>query len=982
MRIRFVGFLDLICCHLKSECRAGIMVHKFMFLLLSLVIFGCGGDGTNENLADGSRGDTGDSGGFDVGVVEDSGTQPHVSLRVVATSTTVTDLKAPLDFAVDALGRVIDIKTVRAGRWYGFTIIEEGELVEQFACDADYVTVLDSMVLVDIPLREVDTIHELSCTTVSGGLVFRFHAAAFDYGPVSSWREADGYVAFEKPAISGDGTKIAWVIQGNADQVLVSSQDGFVQVGSSNAQGRAGNMAARSPSLSADGRYLTFMSEATNLVVDDEEDSEPAKRAWHVYLKDLQTGEIQRITPLKREDQVAVNHSAGSISGNGRYVFFSSNAPVSESVENPFNRVRFYRRDVQTGETVLVSQPYDSSAAVIISAYDVSFDGRYVVLASRSRFIGHEHDPSKDDQIYYQDIETGELLLASQSEGGIVTNNMNGAPSISADGRFVVFASKGISLMQNQQSGDLPIYRRDMQTGQLVAIPASREMAATNRRDFHPTISQDGRYIVFVYTFAKFGTLATDLSYYRIDMETRNLTQIVSVLSGIRYSSSLTKFAPTVSADGMRIAINGAGESVLHMMDPKRVIAMFDLFSNQAVDVSDIRGSANVNTLSTGTMSSLSADGRTVVFQTHSSDLVYGTGMYRKIRIYKKSLENGQMSLVSVRADGNEANADSTHAKITTNGRYVYFQSAATNLTSDRAVGRIHIFRKDLETGEVQLASSDSQGVVANGDSAGLSVSADGRYVVFQSKATNLIHAAVSGNRTQIYRKDMETGETVIVDESSAGRLPDGASSEPVISANGRYVAFVSDATNLIMSPEPLLRRKRIYRRDMQTGEVLDASEIAGADYLKASMSALALSADGRYIVFRSDAKNLVGIAELSGSHLYRRDLETGEIVLVDQTSDNVISDSGGSSRTASISADGRYIAFESTASNLLVSNPLFDVHVYCKDLKTGALYLLSDFANEASGNRLNTYPVISADGRYISFEYTGQVYLRRVSEN
>jgi hypothetical protein len=155
----------------------------------------------------------------------------------------------------------------------------------------------------------------------------------------------------------------------------------------------------------------------------------------------------------------------------------------------------------------------------------------------------------------------------------------------------------------------------------------------------------------------------------------------------------------------------------------------------------------------------------------------------------------GDVALVSSDAAGAEGNASSYDLCISADGRYVAFESVATNLVPGGTANR-QVFRKDLVTGEVKLASADAAGTQGNADSYDPRISADGRYVAFESDATNLVPGGTA-NR-QVFRKDLVTGEVKLASADAAGTQGNADSYDLCISADGRYVAFESDATNLV----------------------------------------------------------------------------------------------------------------------------------------------------------------------------------------
>ena len=275
--------------------------------------------------------------------------------------------------------------------------------------------------------------------------------------------------------------------------------------------------------------------------------------------------------------------------------------------------------------------------------------------------------------------------------------------------------------------------------------------------------------------------------------------------------------------------------------------------------------------------------------------------------------------------------------------------------------------------------SVDSNGAAGNSASSTPSISGDGRLIAFVSQATNLV-TGVSGS--QIYVHDRQTNQTSLVsrdNNASVTNAGGGASSAPAISADGRFVAFVSQATNLLAPGTPAMPAgQQIYVRDLQTGltSLLSGDNNATPNPGDGVSSAPAISADGRFVAFDSLSTNLLAPgtpAVPAGQQIYARDRQTNQTRLV-SLDNNIVSNSGnGLSRAPSISADGRFVAFVSQATNLLApGTPAVPAgqQIYARDLQTGLTSLLSrdDNPTPSPGNGVSSTPSISGDGRYVAF--------------
>ncbi|MEI6501627.1 MAG: Ig-like domain-containing protein [Armatimonadota bacterium] len=320
---------------------------------------------------------------------------------------------------------------------------------------------------------------------------------------------------------------------------------------------------------------------------------------------------------------------------------------------------------------------------------------------------------------------------------------------------------------------------------------------------------------------------------------------------------------------------------------------------------------------------------------------------------------------VSVATGGGQGNAWSQGARLSADGQCVAFVSTASNLVSGDTNLKQDIFVHDTATGETTRVNVATDGTQANGDSAGPSLSADGRYVAFLSWASNLV-AGDTNKAMDAFVHDRTTGVTTRVSVSSTGAqgvpLLDGSPGTS-ISANGRYVAFGSAADNLVVGDTN--KQWDILVRDRTTGQTSRASvATGGAQGTQANMYPT-LSADGRYVVFQGTADDLGG----GGAHVkgvFVHDRQTGHTNLVKTDVGALVGTYGNEDPT--ISGNGRYVAFVSWDSTVVAgdANAKGDIFVY--DRTTGVTTRASVATGGTPTNDWSFYPSISADGRYVAF--------------
>jgi Tol biopolymer transport system component len=353
--------------------------------------------------------------------------------------------------------------------------------------------------------------------------------------------------------------------------------------------------------------------------------------------------------------------------------------------------------------------------------------------------------------------------------------------------------------------------------------------------------------------------------------------------------------------------------------------------------------------------SSITPDGRYAVFASPSTNLL--TGLTGIQQIFRKDLQTGDVKLVSCNSSAVQGNNGSFQPSITPDGRYVSFSSAATNLITG-GTSNSQVFRKDLQTGEVLLCSANGSGNQGNAISQRPSISDSGRYVVFESSATNLVTPATTSQ--QVFRKDLQTAEVKICSASSSGIQGNDKSALPRITSDGRYVAFESDATNLVPGGTS---GKQVFRKDLQTEEAITCSSSSMGVMGNSDSGTPCMSPDGRYVAFDSLATDLVTPAT-TNQQIFRKDLQTGKVMLC--SADPSGYQGEGYSYGAALSPDGRYAAFVSQAENLVPG--VSGWQIFRKDLQTWKVMLVTSNASGVQANDNSLNPSIVSDGRYVAF--------------
>jgi Tol biopolymer transport system component len=273
------------------------------------------------------------------------------------------------------------------------------------------------------------------------------------------------------------------------------------------------------------------------------------------------------------------------------------------------------------------------------------------------------------------------------------------------------------------------------------------------------------------------------------------------------------------------------------------------------------------------------------------------------------------------------------------------------------------VFVYEWQAGTLSRVSVSSSGLEGNGMSVQPSISADGRYVAFVSLADNLVEGDTN-SASDIFVRDRHTGQTTLASISDRGEVGDGSSKYPVLSADGRFVAFQSKSSNLAADDTNQLYDVFVRDRAARTTELVSRGPDGVGNHESQRPT---ISDDGRYVAFESWARNLVPDDHNRYSDVFVADRETDVIKLVSVTpaGEQATNVSGG----AVISSDGRFVAFASRADNLSPEDQNLQYDVYLHTRRTGTLTLISRNLNGHAGNGSSISPALTTSGNYIVFD-------------
>jgi Tol biopolymer transport system component len=603
-------------------------------------------------------------------------------------------------------------------------------------------------------------------------------------------------------------------------------------------------------------------------------------------------------------------------SADGRFVLFTSDAgnlvaagsnavPAVTGLLPPLNA---YLRDRSNAITTLISVNLAGNNGGNGDSFPVgiSTNGRYVLFeTSASDLIAGDTNNTSD--VLVRDLRAGTDILVSAATNGLPGNGASDSAVMTPDGRYVAFVSAASNLVAGDTNGIPDVFVRDLvtETTSLASVGAQLRWG----RSATPQITPDGRYVAFF--------------------------------------STATNLAPGVPDNGGDIHVRDlAGNTTIWASSYAR--SALQLIENSAKAVSFGH--------------CISADGRFVAYEVSpSSSPINGI-------VLRYSLETGLTDIVCTNAAILPGQPEDFQTlAMTPDGRLIAF--TANPNSSPGLAACVYVW--DALSNSTTLVSGDLTGAVPADDmSIWPAITPDGRFVAFQSTATDLVTNWLTGD-FHVYVRDLQAGITQFVDADPAG-VGSGvtAITAPHITDDGRYVTF--EAVDGSLVPGDANQFFDVFVRDL----IADATDLISKHDPAlpchtpdgpSTLSPLSVSADGSRVAFVSAADDLVRIDTNGLSDVFVRDLPAGDTVLV--SADTSATTSGNSlSDEPTISADGRFVAFSSYASDLVSGDTSDASDVFVRDLLTGTTALVSANLNGFSGNGASYSPIITSDGRAVLF--------------
>jgi len=750
--------------------------------------------------------------------------------------------------------------------------------------------------------------------------------------------------------------------------------------------GENANGTSRGSVMTPDGRYIAFTSAATNLVADD------TNGIADVFVRDLLEGTTTLVSVGARTNSIPPNSAivpSSEITPDGRYVVYYSTA--TNLVAGVNNTGEIYVRDLVAGNTFCAStnarfifKSVTGSTNIVSCNYCISDDGQYVAFeactngGSTARGI-----------VLRQSLPTGITdIIHSNATVQFYSYELIHDLSMTPDGRFVAFAAN----LPTATATNNAIYLWDAQTGTntLVSISTDDSTPADGVCD-SPMVSSNGQFIAFT---SSAGNLATNSlgGYFHVylrDLQTA-VTQLLDVdTNGLGVGVDPTT-VPAISEDGSVVAFDSAN------LLPDNRHLIHDVFTRSgATNATSVVSAANPllpsqtpDGSSSFTSYCVSSNGQFVAFYSDADDLVAGdTNNFRDV--FVRDVYAGTNYLVSVNTNGNSSgDGISTDPAISGDGRYVAFSSSADNLVLGDTNGAQDVFVRDMQAGTTALVSVGANGVNSgNSNSFSPVISANGRYVLFHSTASNLAAGSFGSGVENLFFRDLQTGITYPLTSaglSAAAMTPDGQSvafiGEAVGISGTQLYVWNSQLNALVYTNSATFPASGFVTVAISpNGQKLAFLANSPVNLLAADLEAntvTALNPSGTFIShagvrFSNDGRFLTYAMATNSTamqNVYLYDFLAKTNLLVSQNYDG----SGASTNSdwPAISPDGRFIAYRSFATNVVQFDSNNGAGLFVYDTANNATILVSvDAAGNASADDRSLNPVFSADSRTLLFE-------------
>jgi Tol biopolymer transport system component len=666
------------------------------------------------------------------------------------------------------------------------------------------------------------------------------------------------------------------------------------------------------------------------------------------------------------------------VGSDGRFVLFASTANNLTVISNglpmsvlPMPSMNVYLRDRASNTTTLVSVNLAGTGGNGDSLpAGISTNGQFVLFVSAASDLV-ANDTNNANDVFVRDLVNNTNTLVSVGLNGTSGSGESRSLVMTPDGRYVAFVSAATNLVAGDSNGIPDVFIRDLQenTTTLVSVGAT----ATN--PYQPTpsgssetpeITPDGRYVAFYSTASNLvsGATTTGEVYVR-DMVAGNTSwasvSARSIFQSVTGGTNEVSCNFSLSTNGQYVAFEVCTNPASGAA-PSGIILRYDVPSN-SIDVICTNAAVPVGNFEDIHSLDMTPDGRFVAYVA-----TVGSNSLTSTTIYLWDAQTGTNTLVSPDQNtGLPANGICDYPVVSTNGRYVAFLSSGTDLTTNPLINNDHLYLRDVQAGSTALVDVDTNGMGSSVSAVTVpSMTGDGSIVAFDAPDGSIV-ANDRNHDTDIFVRNLPAQTTEMVsdhDPNLPSQTPSGGVAgftAGALSADGRYLSFFSDADNLI--PGDTNGYRDVFVLDQMTGTTIPVSLNTNGITGDNISTDPVISGDGRYVAFTSSADDLVANDTNNSQDVFVRDLQTGTITLVSMSTDGV-HPGNGNSYSPNISADGRYVLFQSLASNLASGSFGIAQNLFLRDLQTGTTYALT---SSSPGNGVYA-AAMTPDGHYVAF--------------
>jgi len=599
----------------------------------------------------------------------------------------------------------------------------------------------------------------------------------------------------------------------------------------------------------------------------------------------------------------------------------------------------------------------------------ISTNGQRVLFESAaSNLVANDTNNASD--VFVRDLVNGTTTLVSVNTNGWSGNGGSRNSTMTPDGRFVAFVSAATNLMPGDTNGIPDVFVRDLQahTTTLVSVGATSPNSAYSLGSSEsPEITPDGRHVAFYSTATNLvaGVSTTGEIYVR-DLTAGSTIWASAgahaIFQSVTGGTNEASCNFSFSADGQFVGFEACSNPPSG--SNSGIILRYNVQTG-STDLVYSNATVLVESFENIHNLDITPDGRFIAFVAN-----VGNSSLTNTTIYLWDAQTGSNTLVSPDQDtGGPANGICDSPVVSTNGRYVAFLCGGTNLVPNPLIGQYHVYLSDVQAGATALVDVDTNGMGSGVNAVTvLCLSDDGSVVAFDAPDGNIV-ANDRNHDNDVFVRDLTAQTTEMVsarDPSLPSLTPSGGASALTacsVSANGRYVAFFSDADN--NTPNDTNGYHDVFVRDLMTGTNIPVSLNTNGVVGDGISTDPAISGDGRYVAFTSSADDLVANDANNAQDVFVRDLQAGTTTLV-SVSMNGINSGNGDSYSPTISASGRYVLFHSKASNLAAGSFGNGIeNLFFRDLQMGTTYALTSGISLGWGV---TSASMTPDGQSVAF--------------